>query len=242
MLLMILILVLSLMPAILLFLWLRRRNAEDSEYRSICNQALVRGAFLSAVLVLVVSTVLYGGERVLALLGAGTVILTVYHNFIVLALSEELVKYRVMRGLMKKRPYPYSWLDVISLMMIVGIGFGLLESLGYAIGANAGMMLTRGITAMHCGYGFIMGYFVGKSMKTGKRKYSRIGILVPILLHGTYDCCLSEELAKISDNFGLVSLALAAVAVVTLAVAIIHVRKARTQTEYTEALTDALPD
>ncbi len=231
MLLMILILALSLMPMILIFLWLRRRKAGDAEYRSICNQALVRGAFLSAVLVLVVSTVLSGIQRILALLGAGTVILTVYHNFIVLALSEELVKYHVMRGVMKKWSYPYSWLDVVSLMMIVGLGFGLLESLGYAIGANAGMMLVRGFTAMHCGYGFIMGYFVGKGMKTGKQKYTRIGILIPVLLHGAYDCCLSEELAKISDNFGLVSLALAAVAVVTLIVAIVYVRRVEKRDE-----------
>ena len=234
--LMILIFAASLAPAVLVFLWLRKRKAGDGLYREICNRALGRGAVLCAALVLVVSGVLYGGALVLRMLGVGAVARAVYYNFIVLALAEELVKYRVMRGLLKKHPYPYSWLDVTTMMMIVGIGFELTESVAYAIGANAGMMLVRGFTAMHCGYGFIMGYFVGKGMKTGQKKYTCLGILVPFLLHGAYDCCLSEELGAISESFGVVSLALAAVAVVTLLVAIVHVRRAGKQAEYTEAL------
>ena len=232
----ILIYILSLLPSVLIFLWLRKINAEDTEYRIICNRALKRGLFLCAALVLLFSSIFYIIEKIMGLLGAGPVILGIYHDLILTALVEELVKYRVLKGLIKKNPYHYSWIDIISLMMIIGIGFGLIESLFYALGANAGMMLTRGLTAMHCGYGFIMGYFIGKGMQTGQKRYTLIGILIPFLLHGTYDCCLGDELGKISGYFAHVSLVLAVAALFTLIIAIIHIRKSKRKTIYTEPM------
>ncbi len=223
----ILIFILSLLPSILVFLWLRKWNAEDSEYRRICTRALERGAFLCVALVFVLSSIFYIIERIIVLLGAGAVITTIYHNFIVFALAEELVKYGMLKGLIKKHPYAYSQLDITSLMMIIGIGFGISESIVYAFGANAGIMLTRGFTAMHCGYGFIMGYFVSKGMKTGKRQYTAIGILLPFLLHGIYDCCLSDVIGEVNENLVYISLILAVVAIITLIIAILYIRRAR---------------
>lgn len=232
----ILIFILSLLPSILIYLWLRKRNAAGSKYRSLCSHAFLRGAFLCVVLVLVLSSIFYLIERIILLLGVGSVVAAIYHNFIVLALSEELVKYFALKGLIKKNPYSYSWLDITSLMMIIGIGFGLSESVVYAFGANAGIMLTRGFTAMHCGYGFIMGFFVGKGMKAGNNRYTAIGILLPFLLHGTYDCCLSDTIGQVNENLIYISLILAVAAIVTLVIAIIHVRRAKRKVKYTTSL------
>ena len=173
-------------------------------------------------------------ERILAVLGVGAVAIAIFHNFIVLALAEELVKYWIFKRLLKKNSYPYTCPDITSLMMIVGIGFGLTESVAYAFGANAGMMLIRGFTAMHCGYGFIMGYFVGKAMQTGQKRYTILGIGLPLLLHGMYDTCLSDVLEEISDGFAYVSLALAVVALITLVFAVFYIHKAGKQTESCE--------
>ncbi len=235
----ILVFILSLVPAVLIFIWLKRRKAEDSEYKNICTSALKRGAIPCALLVLPLSVIFFVIERILAVLGVGAVPRAIYYNFIVLALAEELAKYRILKSLLKKNPYPCSWLDVTSLMMIVGIGFQITESIVYAFGANAGMMLVRGLTAMHCGYGFIMGYFIGKGMKTGQKRYTVLGILLPFILHGLYDTCLSEVLGEISDKFAYVSLALAAASLVILAIAFIHIHKAGKKAEYTEALGNA---
>ncbi len=232
----ILIYFLSLVPSALIFFWLRRRKADDREYRIICDRALKRGAFLCAVLVSLIACILYLLGKVMSMLGAGPLIIEIYNNLILAALVEELVKYRVLKGLIRKNPYPYSWADITSLMMITGMGFGVLESLFYALGANAGTMLTRGLTAMHCGYGFIMGYFVGKGMKTGKKRYTLMGILIPFLLHGAYDCCLGDELGKVSGYFIYVSLVLAAAAVVTLIIAIVHICRSKRKAVYTEPL------
>ncbi len=146
--------------------WLRRRKAEDSAYQSICSSALKRGAIRCALLVVCFSAVFYAIQVILVLLGVNKILIEAYYNFIVLALAEELAKYKIFKGLLRKNPYPYTWLDITSLMMIEGIGFEITEAVVYAIGANAGMMLVRGITVMHCGYGFIMGYFLGKGMTT----------------------------------------------------------------------------
>ncbi len=222
----ILIFVLSLLPSYLIYRFLRNRKVEDKEYKRICFSALKRGMFLSVALTMVVSSLFYIVERILVALGASTIAITVYHNFILFALAEELVKYYVLKNILKKNPYPYDSLDIVSLMMIVGMGFGITEAIVYAIGANAGMMLVRGFTAMHCGYGFIMGYYIAKGIETKKKKYTILGIIIPFILHGSYDTCLSEVIWEVNENFMYVSLLLAVVAIITLIVAILYIRKA----------------
>lgn len=228
----IIVFALSLVPSILIYLMLKNRKPQDIEYKKICTSALRRGAFPGAVFVILFSAVLYIFEIVLKLLGANAVIVSMYQDFILAALSEELVKYMLLKRLLKKTNYPYTQTDIVSWMMLIGMGFGILEAFWYAIGANAGMMLTRGICAMHCGYGFIMGYFVSRGMQTGKKKYTICGILLPFLLHGLYDFCLSDTLTQISEDFAYVSLALAIIAIITLIIAIIYIKKDRKQAAY----------
>lgn len=235
----ILIFFVSLIPAGWLYLWLRNRKKEDDLYRKICKKGLLRGAFLCTALVFLLSSFFYIFEKIFVFLGAGAILIEIYHNFILLAFAEELVKYKALKGLMKKYQYAYSWLDVVSLMMIVGIGFQICESLVYAFGGNAGTMLMRGFTVMHSGYGFIMGYFIAKGMQTGLKKYTLLGILIPFLMHGLYDFCLSDVLDNISWYFGCVSLALAGVAVITLIIAIITIRRSAKISERIEPINGA---
>ncbi len=228
----IIVFALSLVPSILIYLMLKNRKPNDIEYKKMCKTALIKGAFPGALFVILFSATLYTFEIAMRLLGANAIILAIYNDFVLAALSEELVKYYMLRTLLKKSTYPYSRTDIISFMMLIGIGFGMLEALWYAIGANAGMMLTRGICAMHCGYGFIMGYFVSKGIQTGNRKYTVVGFFLPLLLHGMYDFCLSDTLAQISEDFAYISLALAIVAIITLIIAIVYIRRDRKQAAY----------
>ena len=224
---------LSLLPPLLIFFWLKKIKKEDLEYQKVCNKAFWRGALWCPLVLIALLVVFYGLELLMKKLGANEVIVALYHNFIVAALLEEGVKYAGLKRHLKKHPYAYSKLDIISLMMIVGIGFGLMEAVFYAAGLNPGKMIARGIMAMHCGYGFITGCFVAKAMQTGKKKYSVLGILIPFVLHGTYDSCVSEELRKISEAISMVSVVLALVGLITLVVAIVHVNKAKKKPQYT---------
>lgn len=226
----------SLLPPVAMYFFLRNRKKEDGTYRLLCSKALKRGAFLCPVLVLLFSGVCYLGQLLLMKAGLSELGCAMYSDFILCSFSEELMKYLLFKDLMKKNSYAYSKLDAISLMMVVGIGFGLIESVVYAFGANAGMMLTRGFTAMHCGYGFILGYFAAKGLKTDRRGYLWMGFTITFLLHGTYDFCLSDELGKINENFALISLALAVVSILTLIISILYIRRGRGKSEYEEPL------
>ena len=225
--------VLSLLPPLLIFFWLRKRKGDDKEYRTLCNKAFGRGALWCPACLLVLIIVGYGIELGMIKLNVNSIIVALYHNFIVAALLEELIKYAGLKRFMKKHPYAYSRLDITTMMMIIGIVFGLLEAVFYAFGMNPVRMLVRGIMAMHCGYGFIMGYFVAKGMQTGKKKYTCLGFLIPFLLHGIYDSGVSAELRQISEAFSLASVLLALFGLVTLILAIVHVNKAKKKPEFT---------
>lgn len=238
-LLLILFFVLSLLPPLLIFFWLRKRKGEDAEYRHICNAAFGRGALWCPAFLIAMLVVVYGLEFLMTKLNVNGIIIALYHSFIVAALLEEIVKYAGLKRLLKKHPYAYSRLDITTMMMIIGIGFGLLESVFFAFGMNPAKMLVRGITAMHCGYGFIMGYFVAKGMQTGKKKYTRLGFIIPFMLHGIYDSGVSAQLRQVSEAFSLVSVLLALFGLVTLILAIVHVHKATKRPEFTTPILSA---
>ena len=231
---MLFVLLLSLLPSIGIYYWLSFLKKNDTQYRSICLKTLKSGFFLSPLLIFILSSLCYIPEILMKYLGVNLVVIAAYHNYVLFACSEEIVKYLMLKRVIKKNAYSYSLLDYICLMMIVGLGFGLTEALLYSIGANAGMMIVRGITAMHAGYGFIMGYFISKEIQTKNKKHRVMSLLVPILLHGTYDFCLSNELTLINEDFVYISLLLAVVALITIVVAIVFVRKNSRKLEYTE--------
>ncbi len=82
--------------------------------------------------------------------------LNIYHVFILVAFSEELSKFLVFKSTIKKKDYNYSSIDFLSLMIIVGLGFGNLEACIYANGSDVTSMMVRGLTIMHGLYDFCL--------------------------------------------------------------------------------------
>ena len=118
-------------------------------------------------------------------------------------------------------------------MVIVGTAFGLMEALPYAFDASPMMMLVRGFTMGHVGYGFIMGWFYGKRLYTGKKKYAVISVLLPWLLHGIYDFSLTPELLEVNENLMFLALFMALLDIVMLILMIrFFVRSKKTGTVY----------
>ena len=121
-------------------------------------------------------------------------------------------------------------------MTIVGIGFDLIESLIYAIGASFPVVLIRGICIPHAGYGFLAGYYYGKGVKERKPAVRKIGFVLAWLLHGLYDFSLSEEFIALNDNLMAVALLLAVLDIVLVILLVRFVKKAKNQETYTEPL------
>ena len=99
-------------------------------------------------------------------------------------------------------------------MTIIGLGFGMLESVLYAIGATVPVVLIRGICVPHAGYGFLVGYFYGKGSKADKSALKWMGFLLAWLMHGLYDFSLSQEFIALNDNLAIVALLLAVLDIV----------------------------
>ena len=226
----------SLIPAVIIYLWFRNyMHRHDQAYKLFCRDSLVKGIG-SVLLVIVLSASLsLLGNMVLFKERSG-LLYAAYRTFIVLALAEETAKFVTFRRLLKKTETSYSALDMIASMTLVGLGFEIIESVVYAVTTNPMQMLVRGITAMHAGYGFVMGYFYARSRLTGNRFYAIIGFVLPALLHGAYDFGLSDAFAATSENYAFLSVNLAILALILLIIMFLFTRKARRNPMYTELI------
>ena len=146
---------------------------------------------------------------------------------VVFSAVREIAKYLFFRRLLRKNDYPYALMDMAVLMTIVGIGFGALEAVVYAIGASVPVVLVRGICLPHAGYGFVVGYFCGKGKEIGKPYYKWIGFLISWMMHGLYDFSLSEELIAYNDNLVFIPLLLAVLDIVLVILLIVFIKKTK---------------
>ena len=117
-------------------------------------------------------------------------------------------------------------MDIIVYMVNISIGFSLLESALYALTTNAAQIMVRGLTFPHLGYGFIMGYFAEKGITKSKR-YFGAALLIPWILHGSYDLCLAPELGGDNVYAALTALTLAVLSIALTVAMIIYVKKER---------------
>ena len=231
--------VVSFVPSISLLLWLRNCLKKEDAYKKLCNQTLWQGA-KCMVPILLLSGSSYFILRLTGLHNTNPLLYQALYKFIVLALMEEAAKYWGFTRILKKTDYAYSWLDTAVLMTIIGLGFGMLESVVYAIGASVPVVLVRGVCVPHAGYGFLTGYFYGKGSKSEKPALKWTGFLLSWLMHGLYDFSLSEEFIAINDNLAIVALLLAVLDIVLVFFLIGFARKAKKQALYTEPLPEAI--
>ena len=227
--------VVSFVPSVALYLWLRNGLSGEEAYRKLCDRTLLQGALCTLPIILL-SGCTYFLLRLTKLQNTNPLLYQALYKFIVLALVEEAVKFWGFRHMLKKTDYPYSWLDTAVLMTVIGLGFGMLESVIYSIGESVPVMLIRGITVPHGGYGFLTGYFYGKGAKTGRPALKWTGFGLAWLMHGLYDFSLCEEFAAVNDNLVVVPLLLAVMDVVLVLLLIRFARKAKKQALYTEPL------
>ncbi len=224
----------SLLPALAMYCWVRSLKSDEA-YRRTLKRALLNG-LRSVLPVLLFSGSFALLERFIGLKGADPVYERLYRCFLVFAFSEELAKYLAFKRALKQARYEFSRLDAIIFCAIAALGFELIESLVYAFGTNAPQMIVRGVTLMHFGYGFIMGYFETGYMKTGDKRQLLAGLLIPMLLHGLYDYSLTPELETLNHYIPVVGLALAFFSMVLVVVFILFVRKHRDDPRFAEPL------
>ena len=223
-------------PSLIIFFWLRNSlNKQDPLYKKNCNRMLVSG------LLTVFPVMLLSGCTVLILWFSGLksahpVLYAALYAFLTFALSEELSKFFMFRRKLKKIEGEHSWLDLIVYSTIVGIGFGLLESIVYGLTSSPVIMLIRGISIPHGGYAAIVGYFYGKGIKENNKGYTVLGVLISFLIHGLYDFSLTKEIETITDASAFIAVTLAVLDLAIIIALIIFIRKNKSNPKYTEPL------
>ena len=225
--------IISLIPAFVLYFWLKKQQGMPEGYADRCRQSLLKGMF--AVLPVVgTSFVLNVAGRLLFMGHADSVLYQAYYKFIAIAFAEELVKFLMMRRV--TRGISCSWLEYTVYMMLVGLGFEVLEAIPYAFDSGPIHMLVRGVTIMHVGFGYVMGWFYGKSRYEGRKGPAVLGFLLAWLMHGLYDFSLTEGMTERSDFFIFAPVTLATFCLVLIFFYVRFVRKAKKQDRYTTLL------
>ena len=227
--------IVSFVPFTAVYLWLRNGLRKDSDYRKLCDRSLLHGV-ISVFQIVLFSGVSYILLRVTKLQDYNPLLYQALYKFIVLAFMEELVKFLTFRKILKKTDYRYSQLDVVAIMVIVSIGFGMIESVTYAIGASIPVVLVRGICVPHAGYGFLVGYFYAKGLKTGNDFQKKLGFIIAWFIHGLYDFSLSDEFMALNEYLMLVALALAVLDIVLVIWLVVFANKAKKDEAYMEPM------
>ncbi len=230
--------ILSVIPGLGFYFRLKRKDPENRAYTACCTRSLKNGMLASlpvacAALLTLIAANMAGLGRCSELLQ------TAFKDFVIAALNEETFKFLAFRKVLRKADYRNSRYDVIAFMTLVVIGFGLLESAVYLYTSGPGQVLVRGATLMHGGYGFIMGYYYGKSERTGGKGSRALEFLIPLLLHGIYDFTLSPELEELSDLVAFIPVSLALFAFILVFIMIRFFRRARNDERYTAPLGEA---
>ncbi|MBR3228410.1 MAG: PrsW family intramembrane metalloprotease [Erysipelotrichaceae bacterium] len=189
-------LLVSLVPSILLFLNLYNDRNKDEGYRSDCR-GLFWSGLLSAVFVTVACLILDIAWSLIGIKTAHPLINQLFRAFIIAATVEECAKFVVVRPYFRKNRDTLTRLDVLTYLSISALSFGMLESVVYLFESNIGQILVKGFLLGHVGYGMIMGLLYGKGLAENKMIYKVLALLVPILLHGSYDFCLKDDVSDV---------------------------------------------
>lgn len=122
--------------------------------------------------------------------------------FIVVGFSEETAKYVLLkRKTWRDREFNCQF-DGVVYAVTVSLGFALWENITYVMMYGFGTALVRAVTAVpgHACFGVFMGIFYGQAKRydylrcgTASRFCRVMAVVVPALIHGSYDYIASME-------------------------------------------------
>ena len=193
-------LLLSIIPSIVLFSFVWKYDTVEKEPAPLLWKLFFCGALT------IISAVVLGlfGEGILssAVPDTGSMLYLFIDNFILTALVEEGGKYFVLKKVTwKNKEFNYTF-DGVVYAVVVSLGFATFENILYVFQNGIGTAITRAIFSVpgHVIDAIFMGYFYGLARyaegvgeEREVKAHLREALLIPVLLHGFYDFCLSTE-------------------------------------------------
>lgn len=185
----------ALLPAVLLLLYIYRKDCVEREPPRLLAKLLLFGV-LSAVPAILLEELLGG---LIDRLFVGLVHVAV-SNFIGVALVEEGCKlFFLKRGSWRHPAFDYRF-DGIVYAVFVSLGFAAIENVLYVLQYGLSVAGPRAIFPIpgHMAFGVFMGMYYAEAKAFAcvgdlqrSRARLRRALVVPVLLHGAYDFCLS---------------------------------------------------
>lgn len=180
------------LPALFLMWWVDRKDSARPEPKAL----LRRMAILGGLSTLPVIAIEYGLEKVLAI-DEHTPMGAITTSFIVAALVEESAKAACLWiGIWHSKAFDERF-DGIVYGTRAGLGFALVENIGYLLDSKTGagfvgIFIMRAVLAVpgHAIWAGFMGYYAAKKKFDDKGPGLFGGLLLAILMHGTYDAAL----------------------------------------------------
>lgn len=122
---------------------------------------------------------------------------TVIHAFVVVALTEELCKFVMLRFHAYRLPEFNEPFDGIIYGTFVGLGFATAENLLYVLQGGVSVGVVRMFTSVPAHYAFavIMGYYVGKAKFEPQHRMLHMtrGVFYATFMHGAYDFFIMQK-------------------------------------------------
>ncbi len=184
--------IVALIPIFIFLVWIYKKDKYDKEPIRNIVKFYVMGILISFIAMMI--------EKVL--LGT-TDINNICTAFIVVALTEEILKWIVLTKILFKENKFNEKLDGIIYSVVVSLGFASIENIMYMIIEEYELMyrvgMMRAIISIpaHIMFGIIMGYYISKAKfddtKIKMIEYKIKALIIPIILHGVFDFILMIE-------------------------------------------------
>ena len=194
----ILVLIAALLPAILLWLYIWKKDPQP-EPTSWLAKAVLCGMAICvpvAFLEMLIQTVFWGidGEPT-------TLIGSTMQAFIVAALPEESFKLLALWLVLRKNPYFDEHFDGIVYAVCVGLGFAAIENIFYVFSEEewVTVAISRALLAVpgHYAFAILMGYYYSVyHFVEHTHKVATCILLVPVAAHGVYDALAMSGLVN----------------------------------------------
>jgi RsiW-degrading membrane proteinase PrsW (M82 family) len=212
----------ALLPAVFLMWYIRKQDRVEREPTKFLFSIVGLGA---ASTISAIFLEKWGGSFLSMFLQKTSILYIALYYFLVVAGAEELGKFVVLRlRTWNAREFNYTY-DAVVFSVAASLGFAALENVLYVFIGGLTTAVARAVTAVpgHAMFGVFMGCHYGLAKRAAARGFQgeyRLemlkAFLIPVVLHGFYDFCLSAPEWYWSGVFFIFYLAAIAVAFVTI--------------------------
>ncbi len=179
------LLFISVVPVLVLLVFIRRADRFHAEPMKLLIRLMVFG-MISVIPIILVEIWLsrmnvYSGD-----------LAAMYDAFVVAGFSEETFKWLIVMIFAFGSVEYDEPLDGIVYAVFVSMGFAVVENIMYVYGNGFNNGIMRAVTAVpaHMLFGVMMGYYLSMYKFVGRKYYLVLSVLIPILLHGSYNFIL----------------------------------------------------